>query len=151
MKPVSSLPKLLENDFNIKWNSLCVSAQWAKNVPHDNPEIFAALKRVFAFSDFVARSCIHHPEMFANLIENRDLQRGYKVNEYNDKLKTALLSLGGDTQSGIQSPVLSLQHILRRFRLYEMVRIAWRDLAEWADLIFNDKQNSHNGTEQKEC
>ncbi len=134
MKPVSSLPESLENDFNIKWNSLCVSARWAKNISHDNPEIFAAIKRVFAFSDFVARSCIHHPEMFANLIENRDLQKGYELNEYNDKLKTALLSLEGDAKSGIQSPVSSLQHILRQFRLYEMVRIAWRDLAGWADL-----------------
>ncbi|MEA3415408.1 MAG: bifunctional [glutamate--ammonia ligase]-adenylyl-L-tyrosine phosphorylase/[glutamate--ammonia-ligase] adenylyltransferase [Thermodesulfobacteriota bacterium] len=134
MKPANDLPKSLENDFNIKWNSLCVSAQWAKNVLHDNPEIFTALKRVFAFSDFVARSCIHHPEMFANLIESNDLQKGYKVNQYNDKLKTALLSLEGDAQSGIQSPGPSLQHILRQFRLYEMVRIAWRDLAGWANL-----------------
>ncbi len=123
MKPVNILPKSLENDFNIKWNSLCVSALCAKNIPRDNPEIFAALKRVFAFSDFIARSCIHYPEMFANLIENNDLQKGYEVNEYNDKLKTA-----------IQSTLPSLQHILRRFRLYEMVRIAWRDLAGWADL-----------------
>ena len=134
MKPANSLPKVLENDFNIKWNSLCVSGRWAKNISHDNPEIFAALKRVFAFSDFVARSCIHHPEMFANLIENNDLQKCYELNEYNDKLKTALLPLEEDAKFNIQSRISSLQHILRRFRLYEMVRIAWRDLAGWADL-----------------
>ncbi|HUV50129.1 MAG TPA: bifunctional [glutamate--ammonia ligase]-adenylyl-L-tyrosine phosphorylase/[glutamate--ammonia-ligase] adenylyltransferase [Anaerolineae bacterium] len=123
MKPADSLPKSLENDFNIKWKSLCVSARFAKNISRDNPEIFAALKQVFAFSDFVARSCIHTPELLKNLIESNDLQRGYKANEYNDKLKTA-----------IQSPASSLQHIFRRFRIYEMVRIAWRDLAGWADL-----------------
>ncbi|MBU4343847.1 MAG: bifunctional [glutamate--ammonia ligase]-adenylyl-L-tyrosine phosphorylase/[glutamate--ammonia-ligase] adenylyltransferase [Desulfobacteraceae bacterium] len=134
MKPVNDLPKSLENDFNIKWNSLCVSAEYAKNIPRDNPEIFAALKRVFAFSNFVARSYIHTPELLKNLIESGDLQKSYKVNKYNDKLKTALLSLEGDAKSGIQSPVSSLQHIFRRFRLYEMVRIAWRDLAGWADL-----------------
>ena len=126
MKPANDLPKSLENDFNIKWNSLCVLAQCAKNISRDNPEMFAALKRVFAFSDFVARSCIHHPEMFANLIESNDLQRGYNITEYKDKLKTA--------PPNFQSPVPSLQHILRQFRLYEMVRIAWRDLAGWANL-----------------
>lgn len=123
MKPVNSLPKSLENDFNIKWNSLCVSARYAKNISRDNPEIFAALKRVFVFSDFVARNCIHTPKLLNNLIESNDLQRGYKINEYNYKLKTA-----------IQPTLPSLQHILRQFRLYEMVRIAWRDLAGWAAL-----------------
>lgn len=59
-----------------------------------------------------------------------------KVHEkkYNDKLKTALLSLKEDATSNIQSPIPLLQHILRRFRLYEMVRIAYRDLAGRADL-----------------
>lgn len=134
MEPANYLPKLLENDFNIKWKSVCVSARCAKNISRDNPEIFAALKLVFAFSDFVARSCAHTPELLKNLIERGDLQKDYKVNEYNDKLKTALLSLEGNAKSGIQSPVSSLQHIFRQFRLYEMVRIAWRDLAGWADL-----------------
>ncbi|MDO9565435.1 MAG: bifunctional [glutamate--ammonia ligase]-adenylyl-L-tyrosine phosphorylase/[glutamate--ammonia-ligase] adenylyltransferase [Candidatus Desulfaltia sp.] len=134
MKPADSLPKSLENDFNVKWESLCVSAGYTKKIPRDNPEVFAALKQVFAFSDFVARSCVHTPELLKNLIKSNDLQRSYKANEYNDKLKTALLSLEGDAKPGIQSPVSSLQHIFRRFRLYEMVRIAWRDLAGWADL-----------------
>ncbi|MEA3279779.1 MAG: bifunctional [glutamate--ammonia ligase]-adenylyl-L-tyrosine phosphorylase/[glutamate--ammonia-ligase] adenylyltransferase, partial [Thermodesulfobacteriota bacterium] len=78
-------------------------------------------------SDFVARSCIHHPHLLNDLIKSSDLQKRYILGDYNNKLKKLL-------PSGSRHTVPDIQHILRLFRLREMVRIAWRDLAGWADL-----------------
>ncbi len=134
MEHANNLPELLENDFNNKWNSLCVSAQWVKNIPHDNPEFFFALKRVFVCSDFVAKNCIHDPDLLGRLIKTNDLKKHYEPDEYNNKLQNALLALEKDAKSSIHILTTRIQQILRRFRRYEMIRIAWRDLAGWADL-----------------
>ena len=93
-------------------------------------------ERVWACSEFVAESCIRHPEMLAELRQSGDLARPY--------------ARGGDDEEGRAGVSLHLARLretlgespgddalfrgLRRWRRREMVRIAWRDIAGLAPL-----------------
>jgi [glutamine synthetase] adenylyltransferase / [glutamine synthetase]-adenylyl-L-tyrosine phosphorylase len=91
----------------------------------DDIGFIGALKKAFAFSDFVFKSCMRDPELFKDLLESGDLQRKFKIGEVDEKLKCCLVDVK-------ESDTLSRR--LRRFRKRHMVRIAFRDLAGRADL-----------------
>jgi [glutamine synthetase] adenylyltransferase / [glutamine synthetase]-adenylyl-L-tyrosine phosphorylase len=88
------------------------------------PEVRAAARRVFAASDFVADSCSRDPRLFAALLTGGDLARRVPAGE----LARRAPPLAATT------PEAQAQSALRRWRRYELLRIAWRDLAGWADL-----------------
>jgi len=105
------------------WHSL---REQLARFPHDNPEQWVpALPRVFAGSDFVARHCIQAPELLQDLIASHDLFRAYNPGE--------IARAGERTLAGVLDEH-ALKARLRRLRRREMVRIAFRDLAGWADL-----------------
>ena len=116
---------LFTEDLNHKWRAYLNASEAAGIPPINNPEILKSLKLVFAFSDFVAASCTRDPSMSVDLIDSGDITRRYGVDEYDLNLKP-LLADATDEET--------LSHLLRRYRRREMVRIAWRDLAGWADL-----------------
>lgn len=125
MKPINTFPEKLISDANIKWGRFCAAAEkLGVSLPAD-PEFIEIAKRIFSFSDFVANSCIHDPELLLGLIESGDLNRRHRRKTYRQKLKDAL--------AGIKEEA-GLKQVLRRLRRREMVRIAWRDIAGWADL-----------------
>ena len=97
-------------------------AQW--RAVAQSPYI-ASLCKVWACSPFVAQSCSRNPSMCLALLESGDLDRRYGADDYAAALSRALADVGDEAALGIA---------LRRFRRREMVRIAWRDLAGWADL-----------------
>ncbi len=76
-------------------------------------------------SDFVAAYCIQNPESLRELIDSGDLDRRYDPGELAGRLANAL--------SGV-ADTASLLRALRRFRLRESARIAWRDLTDKAPL-----------------
>ena len=85
-----------------------------------------SLVRVFAASDFVAHSCARDPPLLVRLLGSGDLER----------------ALGGEAFAQ-RAPALPADPAqaegefsaqLRRWRRYEFTRIAWRDLAGWADV-----------------
>ncbi len=82
-----------------------------------------SLPLVFAGSDFVAQACARDGILLAALIERADLQR---------TLAPAELATRAPTLSNL--PEAEALSELRRWRRHEMVRIAWRDLAGWAEL-----------------
>ncbi|MDL1964920.1 MAG: bifunctional [glutamate--ammonia ligase]-adenylyl-L-tyrosine phosphorylase/[glutamate--ammonia-ligase] adenylyltransferase [Deltaproteobacteria bacterium] len=125
MKPANDIPKELIEEAKNKLNSFIAAAKKAKVEIRHCPEIFAVMKKIFAFSDFVVRGCIHNPQMLADLIISGDIKRRYAKDEYNHKLKIFLSEAKENN---------NLSEMLRCFRLREKVRIAWRDLAGWADL-----------------
>jgi len=84
----------------------------------------ASLPRVFALSDFLADSCSRDPALLAALLGRGDLSRRLAP----DELATRAPALHG------AMPEAEVQQTLRRWRRYELARIAWRDLAGWADL-----------------
>lgn len=83
--------------------------------------LLESLRKVWSLSDYVAESCIHHPEMLHDLQQSGDLKRSYANDTYKGKLADSL-----DSNADLMT-------VLRDFRRREMVRIIWRDLTRSAD------------------
>jgi glutamate-ammonia-ligase adenylyltransferase len=88
--------------------------------------IAASLAGVWAASDFVAQACIHSPALLSDLSGSGDLVVRYGEGAYRERLEAVFQEVEDED---------SLLKVLRLFRRREMVRIAWRDLAAWADLL----------------
>src|SRR5579862_3415384 len=87
-------------------------------------EVRSSVARVFAASDFLADSLSRDPALFAALLRSGDLTR---------RLPDAELAQRAPHLSPA-TPEYEAQSALRRWRRHELARIAWRDLAGWADL-----------------
>lgn len=125
MKPTNPLSPESANSSDNKWDAFCQAASDSGLTPPDDPAINAAAKQVFYFSDFVSQSCIRDPAMLADLIKSGNFQRRLGPGEYETMLDSFLSGAQDDEHLAV---------LMRRFRRREMVRIAWRDLAGWADL-----------------
>lgn len=88
-----------------------------------NEEFFTSLPKVWCCSLFVADHCIRFPALLHELVLSGDLF-STECREYYSKHLKAIIP---DSEK-------ALMEILRRFRCREMVRIAWRDLANYSDL-----------------
>lgn len=84
--------------------------------------------RVLASSDFVAQSCIRDVHLLPGLIESGDLTRSLTPQDF-----AARAPSGASLDSSPADEAILLAQ-LRSWRRREMVRIAWRDLAGWAQL-----------------
>jgi len=122
---MTDLPDILVQDFERKWEAFKQAcAKNSVDFPKDR-QILKALHRVFAFSDFVAKNCSRNPSLLSDLIGSGDLQQRYLKNDYDLRLKKALVEVKDEA---------ALASILRSFRCREMTRIAFRDLAGWNNL-----------------
>lgn len=92
---------------------------------HFPETVTKSLPRVWAASEFVAQQCVRTPALLAELIASGDLLSGYPEALYAERLAAA---------AGEVNDEAALARHLRLFRRREMTRIAWRDLAGWADL-----------------
>lgn len=115
----------MTNDHIKKWDEFCIAAEKAGIKPPEDAEQIAVIRRIFTFSDFIARTCIRHPDMLDHLITGGDLLRKYPGDEYQKKLNASLSGIEDETALG---------RMLRGIRCREMLRIAWRDIAGYADL-----------------
>ena len=86
-------------------------------------EFTASIVKVWCSSLFIAESGIRQPELLADLVTSGDLTAIYPKQAYADRL--ARLQINSEPE---------LMQALRQFRRREMIRIAWRDLAGWAQL-----------------
>ena len=84
-----------------------------------------SLARVLALSDFVARTVSARPEVLAGLVESGDLVHADAQGALRARVVAAMADCADEA---------ALKAALRRTRNREMVRIAWRDLAGWAEL-----------------
>jgi [glutamine synthetase] adenylyltransferase / [glutamine synthetase]-adenylyl-L-tyrosine phosphorylase len=122
---IAALPEPLRDGVTRHWEALREAAA-AEDLRLPQDEAFGtSFARVWAASEFVARSCSREPRMLVGLIESGDLARPYGAGELPARIQGELAAApaaGG------------LEVALRRVRRREMVRIAWRDLAGWAPL-----------------
>jgi glutamate-ammonia-ligase adenylyltransferase len=81
--------------------------------------------RVLACSDFVARTAAARAGLLAALVASGDLRRRYDAGEPAARARAAVAECADEP---------ALKRALRALRNRELVRIAWRDLAGWADL-----------------
>lgn len=100
-----------------------------------NPEIWkkiladervaSTLPLVWTCSEFVAASCERNAGILLDLIHTQDLFHIVDAATLRTRLDALAAKLDDEA---------SIMRMLRHFRRYQMVRIAWRDLAEWSDL-----------------
>jgi glutamate-ammonia-ligase adenylyltransferase len=125
MAPLHRLPDILAADLETKLDRLSQSLNEAGLSIPTNLYSDPQFRQVLAFSDFVADSCIADPRLLAGLWDSGDLQRALAPGECASRLAAALA--GADQLEDLSGR-------LRRFRRWAMVRIAWRDLTNAADL-----------------
>jgi glutamate-ammonia-ligase adenylyltransferase len=125
MPSFDSLPEALRQPVALAWSDYLDRSAGQGAAPSLPPEVEATLGRVWAASPFAADQCRRRPELLAELIESGRLLRPSQDGEYGQRLRRALADIADEA---------GLMRALRRFRNLEMVRIAWRDIAGWADL-----------------
>ena len=123
-RAAATLPAPLRATVQAYWDEYAPSFVLPTD-PHHTASLMASLPAVFAASEFVARTCLQHPALLAELVDSGDLLRAYAP----DELKARARHIA--TQSPDEA---TLKTALRVVRRREMLRIAWRDLAGWADL-----------------
>jgi len=89
------------------------------------PQLAASLPQVFASSELVANACLRDAGLLPRLVASGRLLQSVDAQWLRNELDTALTNVGSDAE---------LMSALRRFRLQQMVRIAWRDIAGWVEL-----------------
>ena len=119
------LPGLLENNLQQDWQGFTQALEDSGLTFEPTTEFRQTLCKVWACSRFMVDSCINHPKMFLELVKSGDLNRDYQPQAYRQRLKLLLRSVRNEDD---------LMKVLREFRLREMFRIAWRDLARWSSL-----------------
>ncbi|MDX5411053.1 MAG: bifunctional [glutamate--ammonia ligase]-adenylyl-L-tyrosine phosphorylase/[glutamate--ammonia-ligase] adenylyltransferase [Thauera sp.] len=120
---IRAIPESLRAEVEAHWAAYSANAAAAGSAPPAQPDFLARLGRVWAGSEFVARSCAREPALLADLLASGDLLGDYAPGELRAKTVQALAGVRDDAELGLA---------LRRLRRREMVRIAWRDLAGWA-------------------
>jgi glutamate-ammonia-ligase adenylyltransferase len=117
---LAAIPEPLQN---------AVLTRWRELAPHltdlDSGPWLETLPRVFAVSDFVSRHCVQQPALLTELVTSGDLSRLYPAGDLTSRVARFLAGATDET---------ALKTRLRQLRRREMLRIAWRDLAGWADL-----------------
>ena len=124
--------------------ALQVNATAAAALAEAPAEVRDSLPRVFAGSDFVAQACARDATLLAELLAQRDLQKKLTPGDFvarapdpqperseGNPEKRQWRDAGQPDADFSDAEALSA---LRRWRRREFVRIAWRDLAGWADL-----------------
>jgi [glutamine synthetase] adenylyltransferase / [glutamine synthetase]-adenylyl-L-tyrosine phosphorylase len=84
-----------------------------------------SLPRIWVASDFAARVCIRRPQLLAELVSGRVLDRPLQPGEMAGRVRAAMERATDEA---------TLMAGLRLLRQREMLRIAWRDLAGAASL-----------------
>lgn len=119
------LPIELRQHIEGLWQDFCDSDLETAEILIKDARLVSSLCKVWACSEFVARACVRYPAMLAGLVSDGQLQEVSKESACQARLEAALESAFDDNSLGIA---------LRHFRRREMVRIAWRDIAGWANL-----------------
>ena len=134
------LPQPLTDASGTQWESFIQAVTENKLALSTDPEVLQAMQRSFAFSRFVAQTCISRPALAVSLINSGDLMRPNGPNEMAARFHDQLTPLCPTETDNDRQTVWhhlepeTFKKELRLFRQREMVRIAVRDLADLADL-----------------
>jgi glutamate-ammonia-ligase adenylyltransferase len=127
---LAELPDPLQEPVKQRWQAFTESAPDLSELPQAVDE---SLPRVWAASNFVAQQCLRQPTLLSDLARE-DLQQDYAWETYRERLTEQLQPVTQETE---------LMRVLRQFRQREMVRIIWRDIAGWAELMETTRDLSH--------
>ena len=122
----SALPDVLPEILKVQVQEYAVTLAAAATAQGIQlPELPEKTDIVWACSDWLPEQCVRYPQMLDDLLRSGDLLRAYLPGEYRNQCVAALSHINDEHALGA-----ALRHATRR----EKVRIAWRDLAGWADL-----------------
>lgn len=117
------LPEVLQEPARQFCAELASKLEYEKLSPFRIPIFTASILKVCTCSRFVSESWLRQPELLPELFHSGDLFSTRRRHDY--AVDLSLQNINSEAELGKQ---------LRLFRRREMVRIAWRDLAGWADL-----------------
>jgi len=129
-RALAELPVPLQGPVKNHWQTFTASAPELADFPQMVAE---SLPRVWAASNFVTQQCLRQPSLLTDLARE-DLQQDYAWETYRGRLLEMLQPVSQEAE---------LMRELRRFRQREMVRIIWRDIAGWAELMETTRDLSH--------
>jgi glutamate-ammonia-ligase adenylyltransferase len=121
---LSRLPQALRDEVARYWETFGVAAGKAGVKPPAGA-VLEQMLQVWACSEFVARACIREPAALAELRAGGGLAATRAPGARASQLERLLAEVTDESGLGA---------VLRRFRRWEMIRIAWRDLAGLAGL-----------------
>ncbi|MFQ5545430.1 MAG: bifunctional [glutamate--ammonia ligase]-adenylyl-L-tyrosine phosphorylase/[glutamate--ammonia-ligase] adenylyltransferase, partial [Acidiferrobacterales bacterium] len=121
---LADVPEPLRAPVEAHWSRFCAATDydWSDGNALD---CLSTLPRVWACSEFVARTCALHPQLLTELVDSGDLLRSYGPDLLAERVSRLMETVQNET---------ALMQCLRVLRRRELVRVAWRDLAGWADL-----------------
>lgn len=131
---LQTIPESLRLGLEVDWQRLAEAADeafpWQALL---DAEHLQGLVSAWIGSRFVTQSCISHPSMLAGLLQTKVLIQQDSRDTMSSRLALACKGEAQQPFAALTEEADVMLH-LRRFRRSEMVRIAWRDLAGWADL-----------------
>ena len=121
---VSELPAALRASVTQNFSAACErdAAVWQTVLADES--VSRSLPRVWACSDFIAQLCVRKPAYLSELVQTGRLHGALDA----DALAAELARLPP------QAPDAEVMHVLRELRQRELLRIAWRDIAGWAEI-----------------
>ena len=122
-KLLSSVPPALQQTVSAYWEDWEVACEKA-GIKTELMDLVETGK-VWACSEYIARSCIRRPELLQQLAEE-----GFDTDRSAEKYAQLVTEAINDAEPGDDG----LMRCLRQLRQQEMVRIAWRDLAGYVDV-----------------
>ncbi|MFH2093402.1 MAG: bifunctional [glutamate--ammonia ligase]-adenylyl-L-tyrosine phosphorylase/[glutamate--ammonia-ligase] adenylyltransferase [Pseudomonadota bacterium] len=93
--------------------------------PDLKPEIESDLIKAFFFSEYIAANLTNNPLILKDLIDSQELFKPYAPGAYGVKIEQALCH---------SADPVKIKQVLFQTKLYETIRIAWRDLTGKAEL-----------------
>ena len=111
-------PAKLHELLTVYWSQWTEAIQ-QRDLPENKLPDTVALLDMFSCSDFIARNIIRKPEIAHTLLLSGDLSNTRSAEDYHQRLESKFKEIRDDNH---------LMSVLREFRQYEMIRIAWRDL-----------------------
>ncbi|MCG8434944.1 MAG: bifunctional [glutamate--ammonia ligase]-adenylyl-L-tyrosine phosphorylase/[glutamate--ammonia-ligase] adenylyltransferase, partial [Gammaproteobacteria bacterium] len=117
----SDVPAVLRQSAEHRWREFLD----AGGRDPDDVALRASAARVWAASEFVSRIAKRYPDLIGKLIDSGYLTRRTRPDEISACITNAVADATDETD---------LMSELRRCRNIELIRIAWRDMAGWAEL-----------------
>lgn len=123
MFSLENIPSQLHDTTNLHIQHFADSLQRLSLELPENQQVISTLPKIFCCSEYVAQTCMRQPKFLLDLINSGDLFNADVCGQYKSLLDS----------NTIQNDA-ALMQLLRQFRNKKMLRIAWRDLADWSEL-----------------